>query len=101
MPRHHLPNRRGSETFNFKMDDGILYVATVSPFEDGRIGELFLNANKASSSADVNAKDAAIIFSIAVQYGTPAEVLRNALTRDPSGKASGPLGRALDILAAS
>jgi hypothetical protein len=37
---------------------------------------------------------------IAAQFGTPIDVIRSALTRDERGKASGPLGAVLDILAA-
>jgi len=49
--------------------------------------------------AGINAADAAVLFSIARQYGAPPEVLQKALMRDSSGKASGPVGTALDIIA--
>ena len=39
------------------------------------------------------------LCSIALQYGVPVEVIRNALSRDAQGKASSPLGAALDRLA--
>jgi ribonucleoside-diphosphate reductase alpha chain len=48
--------------------------------------------------ADINARDAAVVFSIARQYGTPLEVIRAALMRDTDGKASGPLGTILDMI---
>ncbi len=38
-------------------------------------------------------------FSIAVQHGADPEVIRKALCRDNQGRASGPLGVALDIIA--
>jgi ribonucleoside-diphosphate reductase alpha chain len=44
------------------------------------------------------ASDAAIAASLALQFGCPAEVLRRALKRDGQGKASSPLGVALDRL---
>jgi hypothetical protein len=43
--------------------------------------------------------DAAVLFSIARQYGAPLEVLQKALMRDASGKASGPLAAAIDLIA--
>jgi hypothetical protein len=47
-----------------------------------------------------NAKDSAVVCSIALQYGVPVSVIRKALLRDARGAASSPLGTALDILTA-
>jgi hypothetical protein len=95
--RRRLPNRRASISFELEVA-GLRYTATVSRFADGRIGELFLSNHKSNSAADVNARDAAITFSIAVQHGADPEVIRKALCRDSQGRASGPLGAALDQL---
>ena len=65
----------------------------------GRIGELLLNNHKTNSSADTNARDAAFVFSIAVQHGADPEVIRRALCRNADGSASGPLAMALDLIA--
>jgi hypothetical protein len=91
-----LPDRRASETFSLQCA-GLSYVATISRFDDGRIGEIFLTNYKAGSAADTAARDAAIICSIALQFGADVETIRKALCRDGSGKASGPLGAALDL----
>jgi hypothetical protein len=96
--RRRLPNRRIAETFEFEVG-GLRYIATVGCFPDGSIGELFLTNHKSNSSADTNARDAAIAFSFAVQHGADPEVIRRALCRDSHGRASGPLGAALDLLA--
>jgi hypothetical protein len=96
--RCRLSNRRASETFSFTVA-GLNYTATFSHFPDGRIGELFLSDHKSNSSADVAARDAAIAFSIAVQFGADPETIRKALCRDAQGRASGPLGAALDLVA--
>ena len=93
--RHRLPNRRASEIFNLEAQ-GLAYTCTFSRFPDGRISELFLSNHKTNSSADVNARDAAITFSIAVQHGADPEIIRRALCRDTQGNPSGPLGAALD-----
>jgi hypothetical protein len=98
MTRKRLPTRRASENFTFECAC-LRYTATVSRFDDGRIGEIFLSNHKSNSAADVNARDAAITFSIAIQHGADPEVIRRALCRDANGRASGPLGRALDLIA--
>jgi hypothetical protein len=96
--RHRLPNRRPSETFALECA-GLKYTATISRFNDGHIGELFLSNHKGGSHADTAARDAAITCSIALQFGADIETIRKALCRDGRGNASGPLGAALDILA--
>lgn len=99
MTRQRLPNRRTAETFQLQVG-GLHYTCSVGRFPDGSIGELFLNNHKTNSAADTNARDAAITFSIAVQHGADPEVIRKALCRDSQGRASGPLGEALDRIAA-
>ena len=98
LPRERLPNRRASATFDFEVA-GLHYTATFARFADGRLGEIFLANHKTNSTADIDAHDAAIAFSVAVQHGADPEVIRRALCRDSDGKASGPLGAALDIIA--
>ena len=98
--RQRLPNRRASESFGFECAD-LKYTATASWFDDGRLGEIFLGNHRADSHADACAKDAAILASLALQYGVPLDVLRKALLRDSQGRPSTPIGCALDILAAN
>jgi hypothetical protein len=73
-------------------------MCTVGRFPDGSIAELFLNNHKCNSAADTNARDSAIVFSIAVQCGANPEVIRRAFSRNSQGRASGPLGAALDLI---
>jgi ribonucleoside-diphosphate reductase alpha chain len=100
MTRQRLPDRRPSETFGFVCAD-LRYTATASWFDDGQLGEIFLGNHRADSHADACAKDAAILASLALQYGVPLDVLRKALLRDSQGRPSTPVGCALDILAAN
>ena len=95
--RARLPNRRASETFELECA-GLRYTCTISRFPDGRIGELFLTNHRSNSAADCNARDAAITFSIAIQHGADPETIRRAVCRDSHGRASGPLGTAMDII---
>jgi hypothetical protein len=96
--RRRLPNRRYSESFEFAVN-GLRFTATVSRFDDGRIGELFLNNHKAGNQSDTNARDAAIILSFALQHGADLETIRKALCRDSQGRPLGPVAAALDIIA--
>jgi hypothetical protein len=95
--RRRLPNRRSCSTFDFE-SQGLKFTASFSCFPDGSIGELFIRNHKASSMAGINAADAAVLFSIARQFGAPLPVLQKALMRDSDGKASGPLACALDAI---
>jgi hypothetical protein len=96
--RQRLPNRRASESFTFELN-GLRFTATVSRFDDGRIGELFLNNHKFGNQSDTNARDAAILLSFALQHGADLETIRRALCRDSQGQALGPIAEALDIVA--
>jgi hypothetical protein len=97
--RQRLPNRRGSQTFDLDAQ-GLMFTATVSRFDDGSLAEIFLQNHKANSMAGINAQDSAVVCSLALQHGVPFETIRRALMRDASGRATSPLGVALDLLAA-
>ena len=73
MSRERLPNRRQAESFEIT-HAGIAYVASVSRYRDGRLAEIFLSATKSGSYSDALARDAAIVASLALQGGVPAEL---------------------------
>lgn len=95
--RTRLPNRRLAEHFSFD-HEGISYIASYGLFPDGGLAEVFIMSGKAGSAADTAAKDAAVIASIALQYGIPLSTIRKALLRDQRGSPGSPLGVALDFL---
>jgi ribonucleoside-diphosphate reductase alpha chain len=96
--RQHLPNRRGHELLDFE-HSGIRYTAGAGRFEDGGLAEIFLTTGKHGTAVDTNARDAAVAASLLFQHGCDVDTLRKALTRNSDGSASGPLARALDLLA--
>jgi ribonucleoside-diphosphate reductase alpha chain len=98
--REKLPPRHPCETFKFECQ-GLTYLASIGWFCDGSLAEIFITNHKAGSAADCNARDGAVVCSIALQYGAPLDVIRKALMRNSRGDASGPLGAALDIIANS
>jgi ribonucleoside-diphosphate reductase alpha chain len=96
--REKLPKRRISETFDIDVN-GRPYRVSFSRYADGRLAEIFISNNRVNSDSDTAAKDSAVVCSIALQFGVPLETIRRGLMRDSSGRPSGPLGVALDILA--
>jgi len=96
--RDRLPDRRAHALINFTTSDGFRYIAGLGYFEDGRLAEIFLNAEKIGTAIETAARDSAVVASIALQHGVPLETIRHALTRNGNGEASGPLGTLLDLL---
>jgi len=96
--RERLPSRRPAITTAFERD-GARFEMTIGHYPDGRVGEVFLNTNRANSLLDFLMSDAAILLSIALQYGASLDELRHALKRDARGIAASPIGTALDRMA--
>jgi ribonucleoside-diphosphate reductase alpha chain len=97
--RERVPNRREHTLINFTTSDGFKYTAGLGYFEDGRLAEVFLNAEKIGTAIETAARDSAVVASLALQHGVPPETIRHALTRNGDGSASGALGTLLDLLA--
>jgi hypothetical protein len=75
------------------------FTASISRYSDGRVAEFFCANHKAGSAIGTLVRDAAILLSFALQHGADIEAIRRALCRDSSGRALGPIGEALDIIA--
>jgi ribonucleoside-diphosphate reductase alpha chain len=89
--RNRLPNRRANSSFGFEFE-GHRYRASAAWFDDGRLGEIFLDTDKHGTPLQLNAETAAILTSIALQYGVPVETIRHAV--------NGPISVALAEFAA-
>jgi len=88
MTREYLPNRRGSESFQFE-HAGFCYTATVSKFADGRIGEIFIDHDRPNSQIAEFANDAAVLASLLLQHNVSVAAIRHSI--------SGPLSVALAL----
>jgi ribonucleoside-diphosphate reductase alpha chain len=97
MMRHRLPNRRAHETIEFWFR-GLAYAVGVGRFPDGSLAEIFVDCSKGSSPLAADARDAAVCLSIALQYRVPPQAIREAVTREANGQASGIVGAVLDLL---
>jgi hypothetical protein len=95
--RDRLPNRRSAVTTSFERD-GARFEMTAGYYPDGRPGEIFLSADRANSLLDFLMSDAAILASLALQYGAPLDEIKHALKRTTGGEAASPIGTALDCI---
>ncbi|MBS9476218.1 hypothetical protein [Ancylobacter radicis] len=98
MTRELLPTRRACESFDFEAR-GVTYTASLGFYDDGRLGEVFICGPKAGTDVELNARDAAVVTSIALQHGAAPDVLRHGLSRDEEGRPLTPIGTVLDLLA--
>lgn len=78
--REPLPSRRGVETITFHFR-GLTYDMGVGRFEDGRLAEVFIACSKSTSPSAADARDAAVLISVACQFGASPDALRRAITR--------------------
>jgi hypothetical protein len=99
MNRRRLSNRRLNRTIKLE-HEGHQYLATAGFYPDNiTLGEIFLSADRANSLLDFLMSDAAILASLALQYGCPLDEIRHALKRDIRREAASPIGAALDRIA--
>ncbi|KRR21317.1 hypothetical protein CQ14_06620 [Bradyrhizobium lablabi] len=95
--RHVMPMRRRAETFGIQFC-GFEYTVTVGYFETGAVGEAFITGGKSGQAIEAIARDAAVLLSLALQFGMPLEMIRHAITRDSQGHPSSILGAVVDRL---
>lgn len=111
--RHRVANRRAIETFavevegqRYKISIGREITAKLGPLgnpllsadEVGPVVEVFVNAQKVNSQADVLASDGAIMMSVLIQHGHPIEEIAKSLKRNPDGSPASPLGVAASLI---
>lgn len=97
--RENLAARREQTTITTAFGPSA-YKISIGAYPDGRPAEVFISTDKASTDLEAIARDAAIMISIALQYGAKLEDLRSAATRDAQGFASSIIGHTLDLVAA-
>lgn len=99
--RKKLPARRSQETFEVlagTADTSISkWLVSAGYHGAGELAEIFIASGKSGSELNFMALELAIVTSIALQYGAPEEVLRNAMPRDDKGEPQWILGAFFDI----
>jgi hypothetical protein len=105
--RHRVANRRHLETtviehqgLRYKIGLGRELVCIDRP-QLGPVVEVFLNAQKVNSPADVLSSDGAILMSLLIQYGCPPAEIVKSMKHNSDGTPASPLGRAAALLAAA
>jgi hypothetical protein len=97
--RRELPQRRGGENFEFIVGRTKFTASVRRESRRTQVTEIFVNGPKVDSDVDVTIRDAAVVISIALQYGISASELANSTGRNPDASAASPIGAILDILA--
>lgn len=98
MTRETLPQRRHSEVFDYRTQRGIRYTVTVGFYDDGRPGEVFIDAGKDGADVQVLARDNAVLISLLLQYGCSLGHIRSAISREADGSPQGVVGHILDVI---
>ncbi len=91
LQRHSLPNRRKGYTQKARVGGHKVYLRT-GEYEDGRLGEIFIDMHKEGAAFRSLMNNFAIAISIALQYGVPLEEFVEAFvfTRfEPAGLVDG------------
>jgi hypothetical protein len=78
--RQRLPDRRDSLNVTFEVN-GQDYIATVGVDGEGAIREVFLGGAKEGSHMAAVLADAAVVISIALQYGVSADEMAKTVAR--------------------
>ena len=111
MTRARLPNRRRSEVETLVVH-GQTFEACVGFDADHTPREVFLNGGKEGSQFDAMLSDAAILISVALQWGVPVDALVKSVGRAPNvatapgsteqlvagTEPASPIGAALDLI---
>ena len=90
--REHMPRRRKSSTFSFRVADCEGYV-TVGEFPDGRPGEVFISVSKQGSTLAGIMDAFAISVSMGLQHGVPLATFVKHFTNmrfEPAGMTDDP-----------
>lgn len=95
--RNPLPQRRHSESLTI-WSGARPFTVTVGYYDDNTPGEIFINYGRAGTDMEALMRDAAVVLSLALQFGVPTATIRGAVTREGNGDASSIVGAILDKL---
>jgi hypothetical protein len=99
MQRRVLPQRRRAETFEIEYGGlKASHIITLGYYDDGALGEVFINGGKSGELVEAIAHDGAVILSLALQFGASLESIKSAITRDGQGAPSSIIGAVVDRL---
>ena len=84
--RRTMPQRRSCETFEIAFG-GLArsHTVTLGYYDDGALGEVFINGGKSGEQVEAIARDGAVLLSLALQHGAELDNIKSAITRDEQG----------------
>lgn len=91
-----LPNRRGHSTVTLQWR-GKAFDVSCGHYADGRPAEVFVSSTKTGSDVQIVANDAAVLMSLALQFGAPIATIRAALGREENGEPQSIIGAVADV----
>lgn len=97
--RRVLPQRRSCETFDLAFGGlSRCHTITLGYYDDGTIGEVFINGGKSGEQVEAIAHDGAVLLSLALQYGADLANIQSAIKRDGQGQPTSIIGAVVDRL---
>lgn len=97
--RHRLPNRRTGIAETIQWDGGEYDCQASFDPAAPRVSEAFISGHKVGSAMAATMADAAIMFSILLQAGFPADYLAQRLSRGENDQPTSPIGAMADFAA--
>lgn len=97
--RLRLRDRRELETIAIEHEGQRFKVGLGREAPGSPVVEVWVNAQKVNSPIDVLASDGAILMSMLIQYGCPAEEIIKSMKHNSDGKPASPLGVAAQLVA--
>lgn len=101
--RHRLANRRAHEVIAIEHGGQRYKIGLgremIGAGRTGPVMEVFVNAQQVSSTMDLVVSDGAILMSMLMQYGCPADEIIRSMKHNSDGSPASPLGRAAALLA--
>jgi ribonucleoside-diphosphate reductase alpha chain len=89
--RTRLPDRRRHDVAEIE-HGGFKLIVGAGRFEDGKLGEVFIDTHKTGTALDTLLRDAAILVSLCLQSGVSVTTIRAALAPN------GPIAAVLDLV---
>lgn len=100
-----LGGRRQQETFKVyagtvetRISEWLISAGYTSPLSHGRLAEIFIASGKSGTDVNHMAIELAIITSLALQFGCPPDIIRNAMPKNEKNEMQGVLGAIFEAL---
>jgi hypothetical protein len=73
-----------------------VFTVTLGYYDDGRVGEVFIDGAQSGSEMEGVTRDGAVLISLGLQHGVPLETMKHATSRDRNNDATTIIGAVVD-----